>query len=78
MKTKEEKEEEIQNISKELQDDCQLTIDQVKKLSDNELSYQDITNAWLFYKLAEIKYEHYEAVEECNRIKQELETIQNK
>lgn len=77
MKTKEERELEIQKISKELQDDCQSMIKEVKNLSDKDLSYQDITNAWLYYKLAEIKYNQQETNDKYNKIKEELEEIKN-
>jgi hypothetical protein len=48
-------EEEIAIRTNKLQEDCHRTIEELYKLSDHMLLYQDATNVWIFKKLAELE-----------------------
>ena len=44
---------EILQVAELFQKDCHNTINEI--LGDKKMSYQDITNAWMFAKLAELE-----------------------
>ena len=51
------KEKEIQSIAEGFQKECHSMVSGATQRSTKDISYQDGTNAWLFYKLAQLSYE---------------------
>ena len=51
------KETEIRRIAESFQKECHSMVSGATQRSTKDISYQDGTNAWLFYKLAQLSYE---------------------
>jgi len=51
------KEEEIRSIAEDFQKECHRMVSGTMQRSTKDVNYQDGTNAWLFYKLAQLSYE---------------------
>ena len=51
------KEEEIRSIAEDFQKECHIMVSGTVQRSTKDVHYQDETNTWLFYKLAQLSYE---------------------
>lgn len=60
MKTKEEKQIEVQIIAEQIQDSCHLAVNDMIEGTNKNISYQDATNTYIFLQLAIIKQENQE------------------
>jgi hypothetical protein len=60
MKTKEEKQIEVQRIAEQLQDSCHLAVNAMIEGTNKNISYQDATNTFIFLQLAIVKQEFQE------------------
>jgi hypothetical protein len=57
MKTKEDKLNKIQEIAEQLQNNCHSTVLSIVNSTNDNVTYQDATNTWLFLQLATLTYE---------------------